>query len=187
MNILYINACVRENSRTDQAARRLLKRLGTYTEVKLEQLHLSPLMRETLESRTEKIEQGHYSDPEFDNAKQFADADVIVISAPFWDLSFPSLLKIYLERIYIVGIVTQYGSDGIPHGMCHAKKLYYVTTAGGKYEPQYSYDYVQNLAVHHFGIAETELIAAEMLDVDWFDAKEIMNRLFLQIDEMPLD
>ena len=41
-------------------------------------------------------------------------ADTIVIAAPFWDFSFPAALKIYIENIYVTGIVSRYGSDGRP-------------------------------------------------------------------------
>ena len=109
-------------------------------------------------------------------ARQFQQADVIVIAAPYWDLSFPAVLKAYLENIYVTGLVSEYGADGIPHGLCRAKKLYYVTTAGGPYLPDYSYDYLRALAVGCFGIPETELIKAEMLDVDGFDAQALVEQ-----------
>lgn len=41
--ILYINSCVRENSRTDRLAKVLLEKLGEYVEVKLDELNLHPL------------------------------------------------------------------------------------------------------------------------------------------------
>ena len=91
---LYINCCVREESRTNRLARAVLKKLGgDFTEVKLYEENLRPLDRETLNKRTALIEQGDYSDKLFDYAKQFAGADTIVIAAPYWDLSFPAPLN----------------------------------------------------------------------------------------------
>ena len=172
---LFINSCVRDCSRTERIARALLEKLGGgYTELKLETADFAPLTGETLARRTALIDAGDYADPMFDAAKQFAAADVIVIAAPFWDYSFPALLKNYLENIYVTGIVSRYGPDGIPVGLCSAKKLYYVTTAGGPYVPDFSYNCVKALAQMAFGIPETELIAAEMLDVDGFDAEQIV-------------
>ena len=174
--ILYINACVREDSRTNCIARALLNRLGgDYEELFLPDTEIQPLDEEKLNMRTRLIEKGLYDDPMFDYAKQFASADTIVIAAPFWDLSFPAILKTYLENIYIIGVVSEYGADGIPRGLCKAEKLYYVTTAGGPYKPDYSYDYIKELATICFGIKETELIKAEMLDVEGFDADEIVR------------
>ena len=172
---LYVNACVRPDSRTDRIARALLEKLGgDFMELKLDEAGFQPLNAETLAKRTALIEAGDYDDPMFDPAKQFAVADIIVISTPFWDYSFPALLKIYLENIYVTGIVSRYGPDGMPVGLCRGKKLWYVTTAGGPYVPDFSYNCVKALAQTAFGIPETELIAAEMLDVEGFDAEKIV-------------
>ena len=172
--ILYINACMRGESRTDRIAKALLQKLGgDYAEVKLSGA-FAPLTEEMLARRTALIEAGDYSDPMFAAAKQFAAADEIVVAAPFWDYSFPADLKVYFENIYVTGLVSRYGPDGMPVGLCSAKKLYYVTTAGGPYVPAFSYDWVKALAQFAFGIPETELISAEMLDVDGFDAEKIV-------------
>lgn len=173
---LYINACVRGCSRTDRIARALLCKLGGgFTEIKLSEAGLTPLSEAALEKRTALIEKGDYSDGMFDLAKQFAAADRIVISAPYWDLSFPSLLKVYLENVYAVGIVSRYGADGMPQGLCRAETLWYVTTAGGPLLPDFGYEYIRALATVCFGIKDTRLIKAEMLDVDGFDADGIVE------------
>ena len=173
--ILYINACVREASRTDKIARAVLQKLGgEYSEVYLPDENLKPLSEEKLNKRTGLIARGDYSDNMFNYAKQFAAADKIVIAAPFWDLSFPALLKLYIENIYAVGIVSEYEADGTPHGLCKASEIIYVTTAGGAYVPDYSFGYIKDLAEHCFGIPKTTLIKAQMLDVVGFDAEEIV-------------
>ena len=154
---LYINCCVREESRTDRLARAVLHKLGgDFTELNLYEENLHPLDRETLNKRTALIEQGDYSDPMFDYAKQFANADTIIIAAPYWDLS--------------------YDENGMPVGLCKAKELTYVTTAGGPYDPTYSYGYIESLAKNFFGIPETHLVKAELLDVEGYGAEKIMNR-----------
>lgn len=177
MPTLYINACIRETSRTDRVARALLENIGTpVEEIFLPDEDLKPLDGRSLEKRTALIETGDYCDPMFRYAKSFARADKIVIAAPYWDLSFPALLKTYLENIYVTGIVSEYGSDGRPHGLCRAEKLYYVTTAGGPYLPAFSYDYIRELATVYFGIPQTELIFAELLDIDGSDPERIIQK-----------
>ena len=174
---LYINCCVREESRTDRLARAVLQKLGgNFTERKLYEEKLRPLDRETLEKRTSLIESGDYSDRMFDYAKQFASADTIVLAAPYWDLSFPATLKTYIENIYVTGIVSAYNESGMPVGLCKAKELYYITTAGGPYDPTYSYGYIESIAKNFFGIPETHLVKAEMLDIEGYDSEEILNR-----------
>lgn len=181
--ILYINSCIRNGSRTDLLARELLKKLGNeHTELKLAEEDLHPLNAQSLDKRTGLIEASDYSDPMFRYAKQFASADIIVIAAPFWDMSFPAELKIYLENIYVTGIVSRYGPDGRPEGLCRASALYYVTTAGGPYSPAYSYDMIKELAEIHFGIKKTALLKAEMLDVFPDDAGTILQRSIEEID-----
>ncbi len=174
--ILYINACVRGESRTDRLARKLLEKLGDHTEVYLPGEGLAPLSEEILALRTELIDKGDYSHPMFRYAKQFAAADTIVIAAPYWDLSFPALLKTYIENIYVTGLVSRYGSDGQPIGLCRAKDLYYVTTAGGPFDSRFGFDYISDMAKFCFGIPNTHLIYAEMLDVEGFDSKEILKK-----------
>lgn len=173
--ILYINSCVRKASRTNRLAEALLKQLGDYKELKLDEMELQPLNNDSLEYRSAEIEKCNFNADLFEMARNFAEADIIVISAPYWDGSFPAKLKVYFENIYVTGIVSKYGNDGRPQGLCKAQKLYYVTTAGGSYNPRYSYDYVTDLAVNMFGIKETELIYAENMDIFGNDAEDILK------------
>ncbi len=180
--ILYINSCVRSESRTDKIARAVLEKLGgEYTELYLPDENLQPLSKERLEKRTALIEKGDYSDDMFRLAKQFASAEKIVVSAPFWDLSFPSILKLYIENIYVTGIVSEYNSDGTPHGLCRADEIIYVTTAGGPYVPDYSFGYIKDLAENYLGIEKATLIKAEMLDVEGFDAEKIIKKVISEL------
>lgn len=174
--IVYINSCVRHASRTARLARALLKNLkDDIVELRLEDEHLEALTEEAVDFRNQCIEEGRMNDPVFFYAKQFAAADTIVISAPFWDYSFPALLKIYIENISVPGITFEYSDQGIARGLCKAKKLYYVTTAGGPHFPEYGYDYVKALARMQFGIPETELVCAENLDLVGMDPEQIVE------------
>jgi len=184
--ILYINACVRTESRTDRIARTLLEKLGEYEELKLSDIGLKPLDEETLQRRTKLISANDYSDILFDYAKQFASADKIVIAAPHWDLSFPALLKIYIENIYVTGIVSRYDENGKPLGLCKADKLYYVSTAGGPLIEEFGYGYIHNLMTKYMGIMDTTLVKAEMLDVDGFDSEAIVLNAISGISNMQL-
>lgn len=164
--ILFINACVRKQSRTLRLAKEVLSRLGEpYEEVRLEKLGLTSLDEEAYEERNRLVAENRFDDPSLALSRQFAEAETIVIAAPYWDMNFPSLLKLYFERIYVIGIVSDYGLDGRPYGLCKGKKLYFVTTSGGPYSPRFSYDYVHELVTKVFGIKETRLIAASFMDI----------------------
>lgn len=182
--ILFINCCARDNSRTLLLAKTLQKRLGgECEELNIYRENLLPLNKKSLQERTELLESGDYSSPIFAYAKQFAAADVIVIAAPYWDLSFPAQLKVYLENIYVTGIVSHYTPDGRPEGLCRAKKLYYVVTAGGPYIPDYSFGYIKTMATQYFGIPEAILIKAEMLDIDGSHPDTILNETCAYIND----
>ena len=119
----------------------------------------------------------------FGYARQFVQADTIVIAAPFWDLSFPAALKNYLEQINAIGITFRYTPEGVPQGMCRAKKLYYVTTAGGDFVPEgYGFGYVKALAQNFYGIQDVELIKAVGLDIDGAPVEKILRECEEEID-----
>ena len=174
--ILFVNACVRENSRTLDIAKIVLEKLNNaYTEVNLQKTDLKPLNRESLDIREKLILQDDFSDTMFSLAKDFAAADEIVIAAPYWDLAFPALLKIYLEQITVSGITFRY-AKGVPQGLCRAKRLIYVTTAGGIIYYNFGFEYVKALAQKIYGIGEVLFFKAENLDIDGNDVKDILQR-----------
>ena len=173
--ILYINCCVRSESRTNRLAKAVLEQMVSYTELYLPDEDIRPLTEDMLHKRDALLSSGQYDDPMLRYARQFAEADQIVIAAPFWDGSFPSLLKVYIENVYAIGIVTSYDAAGHPVGLCKASELIYVTTAGGPYIPDFSYSYIEALSKHIFGISQTRLIKAEMLDVAEMDAEQILS------------
>lgn len=186
MNILFVNACPRKDSRTKLLADYLLSKLkGTVQERNLSTTTLLPLSEETLTRRTDLIAKRDFADPLFAPAKEFAAADCLVIAAPFWDLSFPALLKLYIEHINIVGVTFAYQADGRPYGLCKAKKLYYVTTAGGPIVNEaYGYGYVQALAQNFYGVSDTYCIKAENLDVDGADIENVLQHAKQEIDTL---
>ena len=183
MSILFINACVRENSRTLVLAKSIMRdMLGDITEVNLNLENIEPLNRTSLEKRESLVHDGKYDDPMFRYAKQFAQADEIVIAAPFWDLSFPSKLKIYFEQITVSGLTFKY-QKGCPIGLCKAKRLTYVTTSGGPIFADFGYTYVKTLAREFYGIKETKAYRAMNLDVDMISAEDLLTRATISVIE----
>ena len=107
---------------------------------------------------------------------EFAEADEIIIAAPFWDLSFPAALKQYFEHINVLGITFSYTPEGIPLGLCKAKSLTYITTVGGDFAPdEYGAGYAKALAQNYYGIPDFRLIKATGLDIDGADVDAILN------------
>lgn len=176
--ILYINACCRKGSRTDELAQQLLKSLdGQVQTVNLYQQALAPVDAKRLSERDSLLADGRTDDESFFPARQFAFADTVVIAAPYWDLMFPSILKVYLESITVCGITFRYSEKGIPQSLCKAENLYYVTTAGGFIgENNFGYDYIKALAKGFFGIGDVKFFSAEGLDIYGADVDEIMKK-----------
>ena len=171
--ILFIDACVRNESRTKELAQVLLDELnGELTTVNLYNENISSINVPDLKKRNQR----DYSGNEFNYAKQFKDADTIVVAAPYWDLSFPSVLKVYLENITVSGITFEYSKEGRPVGKCKAKKLYYITTSGGYIgENNFGFDYVKALAENFFEIKDIFFCSAEGLDIFGADVQSIME------------
>ena len=173
--VLFVNGCVRESSRTLELARAVLERV---TE-NVEELRLYPdgpegLDAEKLQLREQLLTQKDYDHPMFRFARQFAAADTIVMAAPYWDLAFPAKMRAYLEEITVSGITFRYGADGIPQGLCKAKRLIYVTTAGGPIFRDFGFEYAKSLAQAFYGIPDVRLVKAEGLDIWGNDPAQIL-------------
>lgn len=191
--ILFVNSCVREDSRTKRLANFFIsKKMENTTsksedivnEVRLWEQNFPLVNEDYLKIRDSLISEGKFDDPMFDLARQFADADEIVIAAPFWDLSFPATLKQYIELINVVGVTFIYTEEGFPKGLCKAKKLTYVTTAGGEYFPEeFGYGYIKALAQNFYGISDVELIKATGLDIVGADVEGIISSTIKHIKE----
>lgn len=184
MNVLFIDACVRKNSRTHRLAKEVLQQLnGQVTEINLAQENIQPLSEQSLAKRAELLSQQNYDHPIFRYARQFAQADLIVVAAPFWDLSFPAMLKCFIEAISIVGITFRYGKNGKIEGLCKADKLIYVTTAGGYIdEHNFGYGYIKALATTLFGVKKTQFFKADGLDIIGADEASIMQKAIAEVD-----
>ena len=186
--VLFVNACVRKASRTRSLAEKLLAKLDRpFEEVRLEDISFPVVTEEYLKARDLLISKQDFQNRMFDLARQFSEAEDIVIAAPYWDLSFPAMLKQYLEQINVVGITFRYSEDGIPVGLCRAGRLFYVCTAGGFYAPEeYGFGYVKALAQNYYGIRDVRKIEALGLDILGADVNAIMKSASERLEDMNL-
>ncbi len=182
--LLFVDACARPQSRTLKIAENIAKKLSADWEtVNLYEEKLLPLDYCALLKRDKAAQSADFSDEMFRFAKQFKEADEILVAAPFWDLSFPSILKCYFEAVCVNGVTFVYNEKGVPEGLCKAKRLVYVTTAGGFIpENNYGYNYVKQLCTDFFGIKETTCIKAEGLDIQGADVEKIVKAALDEAD-----
>lgn len=93
-------------------------------------------------------------------------SDVIIIAAPMWNFSIPSVLKAWIDQIVRVGVTFTY-ENGIPKGLITSgKKLIITSSRGGVYSsgPYQAFDYQETLVkgVFNFlGITNVEIITSE--------------------------
>ena len=142
--------------------------------VRLEKLDIRPFLPAALEERDALASVGAFDAPVFALARQFRAADKIVAAAPFWDLSFPAVMRVYIEYISANGLCYHYEADGC-HGDCKASRLAYLTS-GGDLERDESLGvlYWRQLA-RMFGVPRFDYVFAGGLDVDPAKAPELMD------------
>ncbi|MDD3393613.1 MAG: NAD(P)H-dependent oxidoreductase [Anaerotignum sp.] len=180
-NILFVNCCIRkEASRTKKLADFFvneLEKTGDYkiTELCLMDEGMTYLSEGFFHQRDDLLAQKDFSHPRFRYAHAFAQADKIVVAAPFWDLSFPALLKTYIENLCVEGITFGCNEQGC-FGTCKADHLAYVTTRGGFYEgtPMEMGSKYMEVMCQFFGIEKYDCIFAEGLDMGLRSVEEIL-------------
>lgn len=180
-NVLFADCCIRrEGSRTKALAEHFLKALektGEYdiTRLVLMDEGLSYMSEGFFRQRDEILAEKDFAHPRFRYAHQFAEADKIVVAAPFWDLSFPALLKVYIENLCVEGITFRTGEKGL-EGLCRADHLVYLTTRGGYYAGtplEMGSRYMEAMS-EFFGIERYTCVAAEGLDAGVMPAEELL-------------
>ena len=183
VKVLYIDCCIRrEQSRTRILAEAFLAALQTSGDYQVERICLmdEPLMAlsEGFYAQRESLLAEHsLLHPRFRYAHQFSQADRVVVAAPFWDLGFPALLKLYIENICLDGITFGVDERGT-HGLCKAERLSFLTTRGGDYRNsklEMGARYLQALC-EFWGIPRFDVVAADGLDLGREEVKTILDR-----------
>lgn len=163
--LIFIDACMRAGSRTKRIASPIIEELGKKYSVETVDLtkNIYPVAdNNTLEDRNNGIVPAE----DVDLAKRIAGADRIVIAAPFWDMSFPSALKVFFENMSLFG-VTFDSNDKECYGLCKAEKVMYITTRGmdiSTGDPlEQATPYIKALS-HLWGWGELTVISAQNMD-----------------------
>ena len=181
MKMLYVDACVRgEASRTARLAgtfleecKRLLPDMAV-TVQRLCDMDLRPIDAQTLAMKEALCDRQAWDDPFLETAVAFQQADAVVVAAPYWDLSFPSLLKIWVENVYVRNLTFRYEDDRCI-GLCRGRESVYITTAGSPIgENDWGAGYMKAVLTT-LGIPGFTAIRAEALDLEGRDAEAIMR------------
>lgn len=191
VSLLYIDCCIRrEQSRTRILAEAVLTALQAKGAYQVERVCLmdEPLMAlsEGFFAQRERLLAEHkLQHPRFRYAHQFSQAERVIVAAPFWDLGFPALLKLYIENITVEGISFGVDERGT-HGLCKAKRLLFLTTRGGDYSNsplEMGARYLEALC-EFWGIPRFDVVAADGLDLGREEVKTILDRAIAEALEL---
>lgn len=180
--LFYIDATMREESRTRKIAAPLMEALDKRYEIETVRLDGSPypaVGSSILRDRDNGIVPEEYAGM----ARRLASADRIVIAAPFWDMSFPAALKVFIENMSLFNIT--FGSNGKEcFGLCRCSKVLYITTRGMNIRTgdplEQATPYLKALG-HLWGLGSLYVAAAENLD--YSTPAEIERKICAAIEE----
>jgi len=181
--LLYIDACIRDNaSRTKRIAEPLVEELKKSYAVEtlvLNELPLDVVKKDLLGKRMA----GDVDETVMAWAESVRDADRIVVSAPFWDMSIPAALKVFFELCSLFD-VTFTSDDKICHGLCKAEKLLFITTRGMDIptgdELEQATPYLKALS-WLWGIGPMQVVSAQ--NMDYASPEEIESKISTAISE----
>lgn len=187
--ILYIDSCTRPapESRSATLGREFLNEYlllhpnVVVERVVLRDMGLRPYGLDEVNARVTHVGNRDFGIPMFSLARQFAAADKIIIVAPFWDCSFPAMLKIYFEHVCVQDVTFGYDATG-QIGLCRASALAYITTSGGCYDfcsgmnaMEMATPSIRAMAMM-YGIPRCQFTVAEGLDIEGNDSAKIMEQ-----------
>ena len=163
--IFYVDACLRTGSNTKKIADAVIAKLSEKYEVETVRLseNAFPVVNnDILNDRANGIVPNEY----VEMAKKLAAADRLVIASPFWDMSFPSALKVFFENMSLFNVT--FGSNEKEcYGLCKAEKVLYITTRGMNIstgdELEQATPYIKALS-RLWGLGELHVISAQNMD-----------------------
>ena len=163
--LFYIDACLRSGSNTKRIADVIIDKLSERYEVETVRLseHSFPIVKnDVLNERNN----GYVPEEYVVMAKKLAAADRLVIASPFWDMSFPSALKVFFENMSLFN-VTFASNDKECYGLCKAEKVLYITTRGMNIstgdELEQATPYIKALS-RLWGLGDLHVVSAQNMD-----------------------
>jgi len=179
--ILFINACYNyEKSRTLYLAKKIFEKFDIdsnfdFEEVRLKDLHLLPLSEERLKLRFDLANKHLFDMDMLTYSKKILSADIVVIAAPFYDFSYPSILKLFIENVSVPNLMYTYSKDGY-EGFARGRKFIYMTTRGSNLPDSEDFGYLSmDRMFKLFGFKESQLIGFAGTDFYSEPYKEIDN------------
>lgn len=110
-------------------------------------------------------------------SNQFVNADKYVFVTPFWNFSFPPVMKAYLDSVSVAGKTFKYTAEG-PVGLLPDKKALHIQARGGYYsegpaaELEMGDRYIKQM-MGFYGITDVDSLIVEGHNAELNKAEEI--------------
>lgn len=121
--------------------------------------------------------------------EQFITADKYVFVTPFWNFSYPPVMKAYLDAVSVAGKSFKYGENGQPIGLLTDKKAVHIQARGGYYSeaPTAQLEMGQRhleIMMNFFGVPSFEGIFVEGHNKDSQKAAEIKEDAIVRAKDL---
>lgn len=180
--LVFIDATMRAESRTRRIAAPLVSELGKRYDIEtisLDGAGFPAVGSRILHDRDRGIVPEEYAAM----SRRIAAADRIVIAAPFWDMSFPSALKVFFENMSLFHITFD-SDDTRCYGLCKCSKVLYITTRGMNIHTgdplEQATPYIRALS-SLWGLGELYVVSAE--NMDYSSPEEIEGKIAAAVSE----
>lgn len=180
--LIYLDVCMHSESRTKRIAEAIIDALSArynITTITLNGADYPAVNSEILNERNN----GYVPEKYVATARQIAEADRIVIAAPFYDMSYPAILKLFIENMSLFGI-TFNTNEKECYGLCKSKKVIYITTRGMNISTgdplEQATPYIKAIS-HLWGLGEVYTISAQ--NMDYVSPEEVEQKIEDAINE----
>ena len=180
--ILFINSCYNyEKSRTLYLTKKIFEKFDIdsnfdFEEIKIKDLHLLPLSEEKLKIRFDQTNKHLFDMDMLTYSKKLLSADIVVIAAPMYDYSYPSILKLFIENISVPNLMYSYTNEGY-EGYARGRKFIYITTRGAAMPDSEDSGFLNlDRMFKLFGFKETQIIS--------FGGTDFYDDEYKRIDEL---
>lgn len=121
--------------------------------------------------------------------EQFLSADKVVFATPMWNLSFPPMLKAYIDNLVIAGKTFKYNEQGQPVGLVENKKVLHIFSSGGVYSegPAQSWDFTNPFLqsiLAFIGITDYSVVRVEGMNAFADKVDEIVAASKQKVEEV---
>jgi FMN-dependent NADH-azoreductase len=182
MNILHLDSSLhRQDSISRLLSKRIVAQLKTChpdATVFYRDLDQNPLPHVTL---------ADLADPAY--VDEFLWADVIVLGAPMYNLSVPSTLKTWLDRVVIAGKTFRYGPGGA-EGLAGGRRIVIASSRGNVYAPpsplavaDHQESYLKTL-FQFLGVTDIVFVRVEGVGVSAVSRRQGLENALVEISKL---